>query len=806
MFKNYLITAVRNIKRNKVFSFIKIIGLSIGTAVCILIYLFIADELSFDRFHENSDRLFRVVQVSYDQDTRQETGLQQFIPPAVGPELPDSIPEIRYFSRITNSRGVVRTGDNLFRETLTLADAAFFEMFSFPLIYGDSRTVLLSDHNVVLTRSTAERYFGRENPMGRALTIFHGEIRRDYTVTGVAEDIPGNSSLQFDLVIPFTNLPIAINNPGILENWNRWYCPVFVQLEEGITDERVTEELGRFCDQYYSALRNQYIDQGFAPFTFGLQPITDIRLSRRVAGNAGLTPSYLLAGIAAAILLIACFNFMNLSIGMSSIRSREVGMRKVLGARRKQIIRQFLGEGLISSFLALIVGIVLAEVLLGRFNLLSGKDLTLSTLFGGYHFLALLGLTMFAGLCAGCYPAFVQSAFQPGDILKGKLKVGGKNVLTRGLVVLQFFLSVVLAVTAAILAGQVSFMINRDPGYARDGLVAVLTQEIEQESSERVYSLFKEEIVNRSQIHGVTASNREFGVFLPGSTLETDGEEIHYRFNRVDADFLTTMNIPLRQGRDFSKEAGSDRDAVIVNRSMMDKLGPERGVGDFLGELSKGFPYDRRIIGVMDDCHFETVQREIDPLLIYMGEGASPRRNVFARIFVRVDASNVGGSMDIMKAAWKKVQPDKPFLHVFQDDVLASLYATEKRWSAIIRYASVFSILLACMGVFGLTALTLNRMEKEIGIRKVLGARLEQILILTMKEFLLIVAAANVISWPVIYLVMRRVLLNYAYRIPIGVHYFILAGAASLLVAVLTILYLSLKAALKNPADSLRYE
>ena len=321
-----------------------------------------------------------------------------------------------------------------------------------------------------------------------------------------------------------------------------------------------------------------------------------------------------------------------------------------------------------------------------------------------------------------------------------------------------------------------------------------------------MFLLFKNEILHQSRIHGVTSSNREFGIFLPGSTLENGGEPVYYRFNRVDPDFLSTMKIPLLQGRDFSERYVSDKDAVIVNQKFMEKLGTKHRLGDLLGEPSSGFPYNHRIIGVMKDCHFESIRREIDPLMIFTGEGSSPRRNVFSRIIVRVDASRIKESLDFLRSSWKNIQPDKPFIHFFQDDVLARLYARDKRWSAIIQWASIFCVLLACMGIFGLTALTLNRMEKEIGIRKVMGAKLEQILFLTMREFIVIVISANMISWPVIYFIMRRVLQDYAYRISIGIHYFVLAGVGSLLIALLTILYLSLKAALKNPVDSLRYE
>jgi putative ABC transport system permease protein len=806
MIKNYLIVAWRNIKRQKVYSFIKIFGLSIGIAACLLIYLFVVDEVSYDKFHENGDRLFQVFQVRYDKDTREETGRQQFLPAPTGPELKKSLPGIKHQTRFVRSSGAVRYKENLFRENIWLADSPFFEMFTFPLIEGDPITALSDDHSVVLSRSTADKYFREEDPLGKTLTIIYGRVSEDYVVTGIAENMPLNSSIQFDILIHFNNLPTALNNPDILNNWARWYCPLFVQLQPEVSVELAEESLSRFCTQYFSSKIQEYLNSGYDPFTFGLESFKEVYLDTRISGNTGLSPSYILSAIALAILLVACVNFMNLSIGLSSVRSMEVGIRKVLGAERRQLLAQFWGEALLISFMAIILGIMFADLLLPQFNALSGKQLTLTTLFNGFHMLVLLAIAVFTGMCAGSYPSIVISAFRPSEIMKGKLQIGGRTTLTKGLVVLQFVLSVIMAISALILGKQISYMMNRDPGYVSEGLVVVMTQENEQDASERLIRLYRSEVISSSKIQGLTASNREFGVFLPGSTLEWGERKIYYRFNRVDPHFLSTMKLKLAQGKDFSSNLAADRDAVIVNQRFMEELGSDYQVGDTLGNLSKGFPYNYRIIGVVEDCHFESLRNEIDPLLLYVGQGESPRRNRFSRIIVRVETGRIKETMDFLEKAWKKTQPDKPFIYFFQEDALKNLYNREKRWSAIVRYASVFSILLACLGIFGLTAMTLSRREKEMGIRKVLGAKVEQIVYLATKEFIVLITLANAIAWPIVFIVMKKILQNYPYRIPIGIHYFLLAGSASLLVAMLTILYLSIKAALRNPADSLRYE
>jgi putative ABC transport system permease protein len=806
MVKEYLKTALREIARHRGYSFIKILGLSIGIAACILIYLFVADELSFDNFHRNGDKLFRVLQVQFDKTSGAETGFQQFIPTPVGPGLIRSVPEVLRQSRFVTGQGTVRRGPNIFNEELTLVDPSFLRMFSFPLLAGDPASALSDRHQLVVTQSQAAKYFGPEDPLGKTVTITFGRSSQDFLVTGVARDVPPNSTLRFDILIPIDNLPAESNDPGILDDWNRWYCPLFVQLRPKASPAGLAPKLDRFCRQYYGAAMERDLGRGQDPFTFGLQRVRDMHLDRRVGGVAGLSTSYLLSAIALAILLIACFNFINLSLGLSSTRSVEVGVRKVLGAGRSALWRQFGSEALVVSFFAGALGLWLSSLLVPAFNILSGKHLSLATFFGGAHGLALLGIIVLTGLLAGAYPAAVMSSFRPVEIMKGKLRVGGRSPLAKGLVVVQFALSVILGVSAVLLGRQASFLIHRDPGYASRGLVVVLTQESEPLASERIYRRFRNEAVSHDIVRGVSASNREFGLFLPSSALELGERRILYRFNRVDPDFLKTMEIPLLQGRDFSPNVAADSRALIMNRRFAEELGPDYRLGDVLGDPSRGFPYDCRVIGVIGDCHFASLRQKIEPLILYVGDGPSPRRNTFSRIMVRLEAGHPGEALPVLERVWRKVSPDKPFVSYFQDDALRSLYEREIRWSVIIRFASGLSLLLACLGVFGLTSLTLNRRVKEIGIRKVLGAGAGQIILLASRELVLLVSAANLIAGPVVFFAMKRVLADYPYRIAIAPSYFILAWLASTLIGVLTILYLSAKAALRNPVESLRYE
>jgi putative ABC transport system permease protein len=531
-----------------------------------------------------------------------------------------------------------------------------------------------------------------------------------------------------------------------------------------------------------------------------------MHLDTRFAGVAGLSTSYLLMAIALAILLIACVNFTNLSIGSSASRSVEVGVRKVLGAGRCQLLRQFWSEALLASSFALLLALLMTELLLPKFNGLAGKELALTTFFGSANGLALLAIVVITGILAGSYPAAVMPSFPPAEVLKGKLRMGGGSALTRLLVVVQFALSVTLGISAVLLGRQVGFMLNKDLGYASEDLVVVLTQENEPLESEKVYRRFRNEILPEGRVKAVAASGREFGLFLPRSTFDRGGREAHFGFNRVDPGFLATMGLRLVEGRDFLSTAGADRDAIIVNERFAEELGPEFRLGQFLGEPSRGFPYDRRIIGVIADCHFQPLRSEIEPLVLYVGEHPSPRRNTFSRIMVRVEPGRPRDSLAALESAWKRAQPDKPFLAAFQEDALAGLYGRERRWNTIVRCASGLSLLLACLGIFGLTSVALSRREREMGIRKVLGAGAGRIMVLATREFVLLISLANAVAWPVAYAVMRSVFADYPYRIAITVPTFALAWAASVLVAVLTILSLAARVAIRNPVDSLRHE
>ncbi|MBN2432416.1 MAG: ABC transporter permease [Acidobacteria bacterium] len=803
---NYLKSFGRIFLRQRLFSVINLVGLAIGIATCLLIFLFVADELSFDRFHKNRDRLFRVVQARFEGDTGRIASRSPYLPPALGPELKEYFPEIECQSRHMWADGVVSLGDRQFQETFHLVDKDFLRMFSFPLRRGDARTALANDSSLVLTRSLARKYFGGENPLGRGLTVTFGRETAEFMVTGVTENPPANSSITFDLLINIVNLPRATHDPHVLSNWQRWYFPLYVLLRPGLPAAAVERGMDPFVNRYFGEyvrhLREESNWTGDrSPFSFRLQNITDVYLDDR-----GVAPSVTLSVIAGLVLLVACINFMNIAIGAASGRSVEVGLRKVLGAHRRQLVVQFWGEAVLMSVAALGIGALLAGLLLTEFNALAEKSLSLWDFFRGTRWLAIPVITLLAGLVAGSYPALVMAAFRPVEVLKGSARVGGAGLLSRMLVTVQFVVSITLVITAIFLARQAEYLMETDLGYDPAGLVVILIQENDQAASEQLYARFREEVRAHSGVRGITASNREYGLFLPSTLLEADGRAIHYSFNRVDPDFIPTLGLKLAEGRNFSRELSSDERAVIVNECFLRQLGSSFAVGDFLGATGGEFPHGCRVIGVLEDRPFRSLRSEIEPVLLYIGRGFAPARDRFSRMLVRTDSRRFAETMKFLADAWRRVQPDKPFIHYVQDAAVADMYRREQRWSAILRHASVLSMVIAGLGIFGLTALTLSRRVKEIGIRKVLGASVARIIGSVLRDFVPVMVLANLIAGPVAWWILRFYLDDYPNRIALNFLVFLLVGLGSVLLAVLINLYLAVKAAWANPVESLRAE
>lgn len=809
MLKNYLRLTLRGIRRRKLHSAVNILGLSAGLASCALIYLFIADELSFDRFHLENSRLHRLVRVLYSNADGSERLRDPSIQPAVGPLIAESYPEIEYQTRWMERIGIVRRGDRLFRETLHLVDADFFRMFTFPLIEGDLRTALAREDAVVLTRASAMRYFGRTSAVGKTLALSIGGLRRDFLVTGVAEDPPRNSTLRFDFLIRIENTTRIFEEPRFLEDLSSCWFPVYVKLRENASAADLEPKFHAFTSRYLGERLQAWRSGGrwtreSHPFSFGLQRMRDVHLGSGVYGSRGPSSILILAGIGLAVLAIACINYINLSIGLASARAREIGLRRVVGANRGRLMRQFWTESVMTTTIAMLGALLLAAMLLPRFNVIVAKQFSLRDFLFPSHLLAFLLITITVGVLAGSYPALVLARIHPAEIFRGRVQVGGRNRFTRILIGLQFALCVSLIAAASILGSQLRHLVGKDLGYEKANLVTILIQERGREDSRRFIRRFREEARRFPGVENMSACHARFGL-SKAPRMDNGRKTVH--FNMVDPAFFSTLGIEISEGRVFREESRADEGGAIVNQTFVRTLGIKNPVGTTVGAAvggMAGFPDDMkplRIIGVVDDFNFGPLDYRIIPAIFYVRADRS-----YTRMLVRLKPGRVKETLASLKETWGRMQPDKPFTYMFHDESLARLYQSERRWSGIISTASGLAVLIAGIGIFGLTALILNRRVKEIGIRKVLGAGIPRILQLVLGEFALLVAVSNLIAWPVIYLIMHGILQNYPFRIGIGIHHFLLAGGLSLLVAVLTISGLTLRAAAADPVKALRDE
>ncbi|MCP4724720.1 MAG: FtsX-like permease family protein [bacterium] len=808
MIKNYIKIAFRNLVKQKVISYINILGLSIGLACSLLIYLYVEDELSFDKFHEKGDSIYRIAKMEYNKNN--EIEFQSASLPAVMSEpFLEYFPEVETLTRWTGSSCVVASGEKMFPEEVRMADKSFFEIFSFPLISGDPAVVLSQDNMVVISQSYAEKYFGDEDPVGKTLIMTFGQIQREYIVSGISENCPSNSTLEFDIVISIQNLVWAWY-PEALTSWGDFSIPFYLHLKPGVEPGQLENRFEAFIEHSFESEIERWRSRGFwegkgHPFAFRLQNIKDVHLEHEVVGSSDPKYSMILAGIALIVLVIATINFMNLSVGRSSLRSKEIGIRKVMGAGRKQLVRQFWSESLIITFISMLIGLLIAWLVIPTFNDLSGKILTMGSFFQTRNIGALIFLILLVGIIAGSYPAILMARFRPVEILRGKLKFGGRNILTKSLVVLQFSLAVILVISTIVLSGQLNYLLSMDLGYDREGLIVARIQEIEDDESVKVVDQFRQRLQQSSNIINVSGTSVSFGRGLSSYPLDIDGKEIILHQFRIEYDYLKTIGVNVIQGRDFSRQFATDTLSVIVNKKFVEVMGKDDVLGKTIGEVtgvsSKFYPHKLRIIGVVDNYNVTTLTREINPVILMMEPGWR-----MSFMLVRISTENITETIDMLRNTWKEIKPDKPFDYRFHDEDIESQYNDEKRWSAIIQYSSIMAVLIACMGIFGLTSISINRRIKEIGLRKVLGADLKQIIKLVTGEFILLVILANLIAMPISLKVMDAVLSGYHYRISIGIQYFLFAGFLTVFVALITIVYLSVKAALTNPADSLRCE
>jgi putative ABC transport system permease protein len=785
MFKNYFIVTLRNIRKHKLHSVINIVGLSIGMAVCLLIYLWVQDDLGYDRFHVNRNEIAQVYSEMLYSSGDSHIFMGSYYP--LAKVLKEECTEVREAVRYESASGLMLSyGDKQYSNDMVgLADPAFFKIFSFPFIQGDPETALADNYSVVLTNKMAKKYFGTENPIGKILTL-NNEV--DFQVTGIMEDVPAQSSLQFDCVVPFV-LEFApdFKEP---EHWGGNPLDTYILLHKDVDRLEVERKI--------TAIVDEHAEWETAKVTFHLHPLTKKHLYSPRGG--GLMQTLLIfSAIALFVLLIACINFMNLSTAKATTRAREIGIRKVIGARKIDLVRQFIGETLLISFITMLIAVAILAAFLPAFNELLGKQFSIGLLLKPGVALGFLGISIVTGALAGIYPALYLSAFRPVNTLKNLVHGRAKSSLRRILVVVQFSLTIIMLISTVVLFKQLGFVMSRDLGFDRENMVVIRMNPQMQQS----YEPFRNDLMAYSQIKDVTRSLQ--GPWNIGSTVSAvdwdrkpQGESVSMYWDHVGYDYFETFGMEIIEGRVFSREFLSDqKEAYIVNEEAVKMMGMESPIGKRLSV----FRNEGRIIGVVKNFHFQPLYYGIKPFVFML------RPDSGSLAFARIRPENISGTLKHIKGTITKFAPGSQTDIFFFNDVLTNyIYTSERQARKIAGYFTLLALLISSLGLLGLAAFMAERRTKEIGIRKVVGASVKDVVLMLSTDFTKWVLLSNIIAWPVAYFVMKKLLERYAYRTHIGWQIFLLSGLAALLIALLTVSYLAFKSARTNPADSLRCE
>ena len=804
MIKNYLKIALRNLFKNKLYSFLNIVGLAIGIACCILIFFYVQNELSYDKYHEHSDNIHRIIMDFSIQDRTIHTATTTF---AYGPMLKNDFAEIEEVCRFTSFGGktIVQYNDITFYEDKFLwADHSLFDVFSFELIKGNPQHALTEHNTIVITEDMAKKYFGQEDPLGKNLRVNGDNL---YMVTGVMKNIPQTSHFRPDFFASFVSLNLKPTGKAIQDIVGNINYYTYALLRDG-TNHLV---LGQKLTDHLNKKVGMIIKMMGGTAAVGLQPLTSIYLNsdreNEIERTGDVAYVYLFSGIGLFILLIACLNFMNLATARSANRAKEVGLRKVVGAKRTQLMKQFLGESTILTFLSLITALILGLVLIPVFRNIADKDLTAGNFLNPVFLLSLLALFALTSLIGGSYPAFFLSAFRPVEVIQGRLKRGAKSsVLRIMLVSLQFVVSIVLIIGTLIINDQLHYVRNKKLGYDKDH---VITVRLRGPATQKRYEALKTEFLRQPNVFKASASGpAAVGVnnFSMYHATDNPANEMTMFFSQwVDEDFLDTYNIEMVDGRYFSKKFPYDpKESCVINEAAVGKLSwQENALGKEIEMFTSTTEKVKlKVVGVVKDYHFQSLHEEIQPLLLL---AKNPFGN-FSEISVRVKPDDIQETIAFMKSKWAEFDTKYPFEYAFVDDSFDALYRSEERLGKLFSYFTVLAIVIGCLGLFGLTSFTAEQRTKEIGIRKVLGASVPNIIFMLVREFTKWVFIAAVIAWPAGYYLMNSWLQNFSYRIQQDVWNFVLSACLAIVIALFTVSYRSIKASRVNPVDSLRYE
>lgn len=800
MLKNYFIIAWRNLWKNKTFSIINILGLSIGLACCILMFLFIQHELSYDKFNEHAANIYRLTSES--ESTSGKTNLA-VTPAPWAPLMKSDFPEINNYVRIfkTEKSVIGLPGQQKFYENdLLYADSTFLDVFSFGLIKGNRKEALSQPNSIILTRSIAEKYFGNEDPIGKTLEINSMVGILNVQVTAIADEIPSTSHLTFNAIISLQSL-------GDLSSfWAFHMFQSYVLLNGNASPKALEKKFGDFVNKYI--VNNPQAD---GKCDIHLQPLSEIHLRSQMTGEIGVNGDikyvYIFTAIALFVLLIACFNFTNLSTASSLTRAKEVGLRKVVGATRQQLMKQFLSETILLALIALALAIVIAMLVLPVFNQLSGRQLTFNLDNKQSLILLLIMLVFLVGLLAGIYPAVILSSFKPVEVLKGKLRKNTEGISFRKiLVTFQFVISITLIASTLIVTQQLQFLKNKKLGFDKENVVIVtLPKDMD---TTRLQS-FKNSVLNSRLISDVAAASSVPGLNIPINQVNDGNVDLSKAVSMqmlfTDDAFVRTMNIKLLAGRDFSKDYATDKaEGFILNEEAAKKIGwtnPTDAIGKkFQWVKPSAVLKSGKVIGVVQNFNIAPLTSAVQPLVMHY----SPLR--FQYLYVRFNQLNASNAIDVIAKRFKEIYPKQSFEYNYLDETLNNLYVSEEKTSQIFSSFSFLAIMIACMGILGLSLYSIQQRVKEIGIRKVLGASVARITSGLLKEFMKPVLIAAVIAFPIAWFMMSRWLQDFAYRLSIPWWIFLLAGVIAILIALITISFQAIKAAIANPVKSLRNE
>ena len=812
MLKNYVKIALRNLKNNKGYSLINILGLAIGIACCLIILIYIQNELSYDKFYKNADLIYRVY-VKSSINGQQSSNSKTAAP--LGKTLADSFPDVTSYTRIGFfGNHALKYKDKVYRERrVYTADSNYFNVFSHPLIIGNPKTVLSRPNSIVMTQSVAQKYFGNENPVGK---ILNADSQNSYMVTGLMKDFSPNSSFKCDILLSMSTYPVATN-----DDWLNMSYTTYIVLKKGTDPVILQKKLQKIVYDYVGpqaesvlgiSLR-ELLEKG-SIWGLYLQPLTSIYLYTQ--NDYGIDPNsewadqtiynidyiYIFSAIAFFILLLAIINFINLTTARSETRAKEVGIKKTLGSNKTKLIGQFLTESIFMALVSILISITLIEIFLPFFNQLAEKNLKLDLFNNIYTIPGLIIFAVIIGIISGSYPAFYLSSFRPLHLFRlGFESRVKKSTLRSGLVVTQFTVSIALIISMIIIREQLNYIQNKDLGFNREYLYSIKNFGV----TENKLKVFEQELLKNPDIISLTNSSIMFFKGIPGSGYSYNKRQgsdvISSQYLDVDYNFLKTYKIPLLQGRFFSKDFPSDTTSVVINEALYEQCGEEDPIGKEIIQMGKK-TRAYKIIGIVKNFNYQSLHEQIKPLVLFL----SPVTQAASIIAVRISSANSMNTIAFINNTWEKITGGEDIYSSFVDQDLAHLYKSEERAGNVAVVFSSLAIFIACLGLYGLASFVTEQRKKEIGIRKVVGASVFELVVMLSKEFTKWVLIANVIAWPLAYYIMNSWLNNFVYRTNITLWVFILSGIIAFVIALITVSSQAIKASMANPVESLRYE